>query len=222
MEIGNRPFVAAGIAALAAALSADAAIVASNARTTAVGAYSDAYSSGGYTYAQSGAQSFSLEDATQLDALRFWGSMNGFFGQGVGNIAAFEVRIWNNDFSAVVFEATVSATRVATGADNFYNQPEYQFDTAISTVLAAGSYKLNVGAVLATASGDQFVWSGGQNELGYYYTNGSPFGTWTQYSPGVNDTVGGAFEMYGQSIPGPGGVALLMGVSAMLGRRRRL
>jgi hypothetical protein len=221
--IGARLSVAMGLAALAIGATADAALVASNARTGPVGAYSDAYSSGGYTYAQSGAQSFSVEDETQVDSLRFWGSVNGFFGQGIDNITSFEVRIWNADFTAVVYQATVSASRVATGVENFFNQPEYQFDATLNTVLAAGSYNLNVGAVLAVANGDQFVWSSGLNDLGFYFTNGTPFGSWTQYSPGVNNTAGGAFEMFGETVPAPGAIALFLSAAALVtgGRRRR-
>jgi len=224
LKAAARPSVVATVACVAVSGSASAALVASNARVDVLGAYSDAFSSGGYTYGQSGAQAFSLEDATAVESIRFWGSSNGFAGQGIDNIDAFELRVWNADFTAVVYQATIAAdavVRSATGIDNLYNQPEFAFDLAHGFTLAAGDYRLNIGAVLADAAGDQFVWSVGANELGFYYTAGEPFGPWRQYTPGVNNTAGGAFEMFGETVPAPGAFALLLSAAAIAGRGSR-
>lgn len=218
------PSVVAVVASAAISGSAMAALVASNARVDALGAYSDAFSSGGYTYGQSSAQAFSLEDATAVESIRFWGSSNGFAGQGIDNIDAFEIRVWNADFSAVVYQATIDAdsvARSATGTDNLYNEPEFVFDLAHAFTLAGGDYRLNIGAVLADSAGDQFVWSSGANELGFFYTAGDPFGPWRQYTPGVNNTAGGAFEMFGETVPAPGAIALLLSAAAIAGRGNR-
>ena len=50
-------------------------IVVNNPVVDTVGFYSDAYkSSGSYTYAQSGAQGFDLEDSYTTSSLKWWGS----------------------------------------------------------------------------------------------------------------------------------------------------
>jgi DNA-binding beta-propeller fold protein YncE len=73
-------------------------IVANNPVIDTVGFYSDAFDSkGAYTYAQSGAQNFSLEDSYSTSSIRWWGSMNGFNDQGLTNIDCFQIIVWNTD-----------------------------------------------------------------------------------------------------------------------------
>ena len=65
------------------------------------------------------------------------------------------------------------------------------------------------------------MWSAGVNELGFFYAAGDPFGPWRQYTPGVNNTAGGAFEMFGEVVPAPGAFALLLSAAAIAGRGSR-
>ncbi len=77
-------------------------IVVNNPVVDTVGFYSDAFDSkGAYTYAQSGAQAFDLEDSYTTSSLRWWGSMNCFNGQGISNIDCFQIIVWNNGFGSV-------------------------------------------------------------------------------------------------------------------------
>jgi len=106
-------------------------VVVNNPVADTVGFYSDAFNSKGtYTYAQSGAQAFSLEDSYTTSSLRWWGSSNGFNDQGITNFYAFQVVVWNDDFSDQVFSTKISMTNITatpTGDENFFGQPVYEF-----------------------------------------------------------------------------------------------
>lgn len=199
-------------------------VVVNNPVADTVGFYSDAYDSkGSYAYAQSGAQEFSLEDSYTISSLRWWGSSNGFNGQGITNFSAFQIIVWNEDFTDQVFSTKInmsSITAVATGQENFFGQPEYEFFVPLSFGIGAGNYFMNIGVMLNDAAGDQFVWSQGEDEEGFWQT--SPFGqggwgSWHPLPPAIGSTAGGAFVM---TAPAPGAIALL-GLAGIVGRRRR-
>jgi formate/nitrite transporter FocA (FNT family) len=86
--------------------------------------------------------------------------------------------------------------------------------------LAAGSYYMNIGAILNDAAGDQFVWSQGQNVQDFWFTDDNGqynWGDWRQLPTFIGNTAGGAFVL---SAPAPGAIALL-GMAGLIGRRRR-
>ncbi len=207
--------------------NAHGALVASNVVADPNGSYSDAYSSNGnYTYPRSGAQAFSLEENVTLTSLRFWGSSNQLGGLGVGNIAAFEIVIWNADFTAAVSTLlipTAAVTSTATGNSNFFGGAEFLFELAIGGILSGGDYNLNIGAQLIDGAGDQFIWSQGADTESFFIADGTPFGEWHPFANGVEESPGGAFEMLGDAIPSPGATALLAMASVMgfKGRRSR-
>ncbi len=191
-----------------------------------VGFYSDGFDSkGAYNYPQSGAQSFSLEDSTTVGGLSWWGSMNGFFGQGLDNVDCFQIVVWNSTFTNQVYSKRVDISNItisSAGADSFYGQPVYEFSVDSSDVadfnLTSGSYFMNIGAILNDTQGDQFVWSQGEDVDGFWYTNSNNWGNWQPLPSQIENTAGGAFQMYAL-VPTPGAVALL-GMAGLLGRRR--
>jgi hypothetical protein len=97
-----RNFIVGLVAAVSCGSVANADfIVVNNPVVDTVGFYSDAYkSSGSYTYAQSGAQGFDLEDSYTTSSLKWWGSSNGLKSQGIGNITGFQVIVWSSDLSS--------------------------------------------------------------------------------------------------------------------------
>ena len=200
-------------------------VVVNNPVQDTVGFYSDAYDSkGGYNYPQSGAQAFSLDDSYTISSLRWWGSSNGFNGQGITNFNGFQIIVWNSDFTDQVFSTKInmsSVSTVATGEENFFGQPEYEFFIPLSFNIAEGDYFMNIGVLLNDADGDQFVWSQGEDEEDFWQT--SPFGqggwgSWHPLPPSlIGNTPGGAFVL---TAPAPGAIALL-GIAGMLTRRRR-
>jgi len=199
-------------------------IVVNNPVVDTVGFYSDAYkSSGSYTYAQSGAQGFDLEDSYTTSSLKWWGSSNGLNSQGIGNITGFQVIVWSSDFSSPVSSTNINISNISvvdTGEFNFFGEPVYEFYVPFVTQLAAGSYYMNIGAYLNDSAGDQFVWSQGQNVQDFWFTddNGQyTWGDWRSLPTFVGNTAGGAFVL---SAPAPGAIALL-GMAGLLGRRRR-
>jgi hypothetical protein len=200
-------------------------VVVNNPVADTVGFYSDAYDSkGAYAYAQSGAQGFNLEDSYTTSSLKWWGSSNGFNGQGIENFNAFQIVVWNSDFSGQVFSTKVdmnNITLVDTGDTNFFGQPVYEFYVPFVAQLAAGSYYMNIGALLSDASGDQFVWSQGQNVEDFWFTDVNGQYKWGDWRPLpttlIGNTAGGAFVL---SAPTPGAIALL-GMAGLIGRRRR-
>ncbi|MDZ4830462.1 MAG: hypothetical protein SGJ09_09740 [Phycisphaerae bacterium] len=208
---------------IAIASSATADLIVENGPVNPQGAISDAFSSGGtYANAVSIAQTFSLEDSVQLTGLSFWGSSTNFSGGDLANFSAFNVVIWNADFSQQVLNWTISLasfSTTATGNENLFNSPEYRFDTAVLGSLASGTYQMNVGAVLADGAGDAFVWSQGAEPTGVWVTTAPTFGSWLEAPPGIGEERGGAFRLDG-TIPAPGAIALL-GLAGLAGRRRR-
>ena len=199
-------------------------IVVNNPVQDTVGFYSDAFDSkGAYTYAQSGAQGFELEDAYTASSLRWWGSMNGFNDQGLTNIDCFQIIVWNPNFRTEVTNQKIDLSNIvvtATGDTNFFGQPVYEFYVPISFQIAAGNYFMNIGAQLNDAAGDQFVWSQGQNVQDFWFTdeNGSnKWGNWRPLPTFIGNTAGGAFVL---SAPTPGAIALL-GLAGLTSRRRR-
>ena len=117
-------------------------VVVNNPVQDTVGFYSDAFDSkGGYSYPQSGAQAFSLEESYTTSSLHWWGSSNGFNGQGITNFNAFQIIVWNSDFTEQVYSTKInmsSITAVATGQENFFGQPEYEFFVPLSIVIVTG------------------------------------------------------------------------------------
>lgn len=196
-------------------------VVANNPVADTVGFYSDGYDSQGqYFYAQSGAQVFSMEDSHTLSSVEFWGSMNGFNGQGLSNVDCIQVMIWTKDFSAVLFSDRIDIdtwTVADTGDYNFFGQPVYHFKTQYTNTLKAGTYAIGIGAILNDASGDQMVWSQGVNTQSFYYTSNPNWGTWQVLPLGIGNTAGGAFVL---NAPAPGALALL-GLGGLLATRRR-
>lgn len=199
-------------------------VVVNNPVSDTVGFYSDAYDSkGAYTYAQSGAQAFDLEDNHLTSSLRWWGSMNGFNGQGISNIDCFQIIVWNSGFGSQVTNQTIdlaNITATATGETNFFGEAIYEFYVPIAFQISSGSYYMNIGAQLNDAAGDQFVWSQGQDVDNFWFTdvNGQyKWGDWRPLPNFIGSTAGGAFVL---SAPSPGAIALL-GMAGLFGRRRR-
>lgn len=199
-------------------------IVVNNPVVDTVGFYSDAFDSkGAYTYAQSGAQAFDLEDSYTTSSLRWWGSMNGFNGQGISNIDCFQIIVWNSGFGSQVTNQTIdlsNITATATGETNFFGEAIYEFYAPLAFQVSSGSYFMNIGAKLNDAAGDQFVWSQGQDVDNFWFTdvNGQyKWGDWRPLPNFIGNTAGGAFVL---SAPAPGAIALL-GMAGLAGRRRR-
>lgn len=199
-------------------------IVVNNPVVDTVGFYSDAFDSkGAYTYAQSGAQAFDLEDSYTTSSLRWWGSMNGFNGQGISNIDGFQIIVWNSGFDLQVTNQTIdlaNITATATGETNFFGEAIYEFYAPLAFQVSSGSYFMNIGAQLNDAAGDQFVWSQGQDVQNFWFTDVNGQYTWGDWRPLPNfigNTAGGAFVL---SAPAPGAIALL-GMAGLAGRRRR-
>ena len=199
-------------------------VVVNNPVADTVGFYSDAFDSkGAYTYAQSGAQAFDLEDSYTTSSLRWWGSMNGFNGQGISNIDCFQIIVWDNVFDSQVTNQKIdleNVTATATGETNFFGEAIYEFYVPFSFQVSSGSYFMNIGAQLNDAAGDQFVWSQGQNVQDFWFTDENAVNKWGNWRPlptFIGNTAGGAFVL---SAPSPGAIALL-GMAGLAARRRR-
>lgn len=219
-NVGFASVLAFGVGSVA---SADF-IVVNNPVQDTVGFYSDAFDSKGtYTYAQSGAQGFSLEDAYTTSSLRWWGSMNGFNDQGLTNIDCFQIIVWNSAFDSTVTNQKIDISSIvvtATGDTNFFGQPVYEFFVPLSFQIATGSYFMNIGAQLNDSTGDQFVWSQGQDVDNFWFTDENGINKWGNWRPlpnSIGSTAGGAFVL---SAPTPGAIALL-GIAGLVTRRRR-
>lgn len=199
-------------------------IVVNNPVADTVGFYSDAFDSkGSYTYAQSGAQAFELEDSYTTSGLRWWGSLNGFNGQGISNIDCFQIIVWDSAFNSQIHSQRIdleNLTVVDTGETNFFGQPVYEFYTPIQFSIASGNYFMNIGAQLNDGAGDQFVWSQGQDVDNFWYTNINgqyQWGDWRPLPNFIGSTAGGAFVL---TAPSPAAIAL-MGMAGLVGARRR-
>lgn len=223
MRFGN--VISVLVAAMFGSVANAEFIVANNPVADTVGFYSDAYDSkGAYTYAQSGAQAFELENNYTTSSIRWWGSMNGFNRQGISNIDCFQIIVWSSGFNSQITNQTFdleNITMTATGETNFFGEPIYQFYVPVSFEISSGSYYMNIGAQLNDAAGDQFVWSQGQDIDNFWYTNINGAYKWGDWRPLPNTligtTAGGAFVL---SAPSPGAIALI-GMAGLLGRRRR-
>ena len=221
INVGVATVLALGVGSVASAEF----IVVNNPVQDTVGFYSDAFDSkGAYTYAQSGAQGFSLEDSYTTSSLRWWGSMNGFNDQGLTNIDCFQIIVWDSNFDSQVSSQRIdlaNITVVDTGDFNFFGQPVYEFYVPLSFEISAGNYFMNIGAQLNDAAGDQFVWSQGQNVEDFWFTDENGQNKWGDWRPLpttlIGNTAGGAFVL---SAPTPGAIALL-GMAGLFGRRRR-
>lgn len=220
-------FVAsAAIAALTVAAASQAALIDSNlpmtnAQGQAEGAFSDAISSGGsYFYGQALAQTVNVSQGYNLSQLTFWGSSENFIQSGLANIVGFQMVIYSADFSSVVVSKTWALGDMQvtpTGALNSDGGIEYQFAGNLTGGIAAGEYRMSVGAILADGEGDAFIWSQGEDASGLYYSVGAGFGTdWTPAPEGYS----GSFLLFG-NVPGPGALALLGLAGLSAGRRRR-
>jgi hypothetical protein len=210
-------------ASICGAVNADF-IVVNNPVVDTVGFYSDAFDSkGSYTYAQSGAQAFSLEDSYTTSSLKWWGSMNGFNDQGISNIDCFQIIVWDSNFNSQVFSQRIDLSNITmtdTGDFNFFGQPVYEFFVPLAFQISSGNYFMNIGAQLNDAAGDQFVWSQGEDVDGFWFTdeNGqNKWGDWRPLPNFIGNTAGGAFVM---TAPAPSAIALL-GLAGIVGRRRR-
>lgn len=199
-------------------------VVANNPVVDTVGFYSDAFDSkGAYTYAQSGAQGFELEDAHLTSSIRWWGSMNGFNGQGLTNIDCFQIIVWNPGFTSIVTSQRIDISQITitnTGQENFFGQFVYEFYVPFAVQLDAGSYFMNIGAQLNDPTGDQFVWSQGQAVNQFWFTDANGqynWGDWRPLPTFIGNTAGGAFQL---NAPTPGAIAL-MGLAGLVGQRRR-
>ena len=199
-------------------------VVVNNAVADTVGFYSDSYDSkGSYTYAQSGAQKFELKNDYTMSSIRWWGSSNGFNGQGISNIDCFQIIVWDNVFDSQVTNQKIdleNVTATATGETNFFGEAIYEFYVPFSFQVSSGSYFMNIGAQLNDAAGDQFVWSQGQNVQDFWFTDENAVNKWGNWRPlptFIGNTAGGAFVL---SAPSPGAIALL-GMAGLAGRRRR-
>ena len=219
--------------AIAAALAVTPAngefVVVNNPLFDETGNYSDAFGTNGTTeYRTSWAQQFTLDQGYTLSSIRWWGGVNGFFGDGIQSITGFQVIVWNQDFTQQIHNINLSVgdyTMTDSGMDNFFGQDVYTFYTPVSLELNAGTYNMNIGAWYADAgvAHDQFVWSTGQhssNGMPTYYTeNASVYGVWGQW----HEYIGGTFNAGGAmvlSAPTPGAIALL-GFAGLVGGRRR-
>lgn len=199
-------------------------IVVNNPVEDTVGFYSDAFDSkGSYEYPQSGAQAFDTEDTYTMSSLKWWGSSNGFNGEGISNIDAFQIIVWDESFENQVWSSKINLEQISlvdTGETNFFGQPVYSFYIPVSFTLDSGSYFMNIGAMLNDSDGDQFVWSQGEDDENFWQT--SPFGqggwgSWHLLPPSIGNTAGGAFVM---TAPAPGAIALI-GLAGLVTRRRR-
>ncbi len=218
-------FVAStALAALTVVSASQAALIDSNLPMTnasgqATGYAADAISSGGsYFYSQALAQTFTASQGYNLTQLTFWGSSENFVQPGLANFAGFQAVIYSADFSTVIATKTWTLAQLqvtATGALNPQGGIEYQFAGNLTGGLAAGTYRLSVGAILVNGQDDAFIWSNGEANSGLYYSIGANFGTnWS-----ANDTGSGSFLLFG-NVPSPGALALL-GLAGLTGRRRR-
>ncbi len=212
-------------ASITSAATAD--VIYENAPTSTLGSVAEAFSSNGsYAFGQSLAQQFSLEDSFNLSSLSWWGSSQNFSGGDLANFSAFEIVIWNSDFSAQVASFTIGLGSIGateTGQTSFFGSKEYLFSAAIGGTLGPGVYNMNIGAVLANGGGDAFIWSAGTDQTGRFFTSPSqPWGTWKQIPPGIGDDGFGSFRLEGTIVPAPGAIALLglAGFATLRGRRR--
>lgn len=196
-----------------------------NGAGAAEGIYSDAYSTNGNQfYGQSIATGFSVNNSWNLTQLTFWGFSENFFQAGLGNVAGFQMQILSADFSTVVVNQTWTLAQLAVQATgNIGNTGgiEYQFAGTIAGAITAGSYWLNVGFIANDPNGDGWAWTTGMNAasaVGAAFSDGD--GGWTNWA--VNEQQASLSHiLFGQIVPAPGALALLMAGGLAGGTRRR-
>lgn len=192
------------------------------------GNYSDAFGTNGTTeYKQSWSQSFSTEEDYNLSSIRWWGGVNGFFGDGISNVVGFQIIIWNQNFTQQVHNISIysgSYSQVNTGEFNFFGQEVYEFSSPLNVFLSEGNYNMNIGAWYANPNPghDQFVWVKGSlsEESSSHYTESASlngvWGNWREWQGG-SFSEGGAFVL---TAPSPATVAMI-GLAGLVSRRRR-
>ncbi|HMN95411.1 MAG TPA: hypothetical protein PKC43_04270 [Phycisphaerales bacterium] len=207
--------------ALAAAIgsAAGASVLASALPASPDGAFTDAWASGGsYFYGQTIAAQFTLAFDSTIDGFTVWGSSENFLFPGLNNVAGVEVVIWNSDFSLQVLGAVIAGgdlSIAATGNANSNGGIEYRIGGDLAGFLAAGTYHLNVGAILLDPDGDAFSWS---TSVGSGFSANFFDGLgWAAF----DDLDVPAFELLGSVVPAPGALALFGALGAVPARRRR-
>lgn len=210
--------------AMSVAPAAMAGVVFQSLSTNATGARSNAYSSGGtYFNSVSTGQRFSIEDDVILDGITFWGSGQNLTGSQLTGFTGYEIIIWNEGFGSIAAQWTIAAadlTSTATGEQNIAGGLEYALRGSIAGTLAAGTYIMNIGAFQSDPNGDAFVWSTGQIEGGWWFTQNPSWGTWVEAPFSISAEPGGAFQLEGTVVPAPG-VWALLGLAGRVTRRRR-
>lgn len=200
-----------------------------NAQGMATGQFSDCYlSNGTYFNGQTIATPFSTSQAYNLTQLTWWGFSENFFQAGLENIAGFQVRILDSTQTNVLVNQVWMLPQLAiqaTGNLGTTGGIEYQFAGALNHFLASGSYWLNIGFIAVDGSEDGWLWSDGMNPpgpLGAAYSIGAFQGDagWSAWN---NELQGGMSHiLFGQAVPGPGALSLLVVGGLMTRRRRRL
>lgn len=209
--------------------------------------YSDAFSSGGTNWQrQSLAQGFTTTEDHRLESLKWWGSMNNYFQEGLSNLAGFEIVVFNEDFSQQVATRIVpiESVRVTdTGSPNLGGTHQ-EFFAPLDLQLAAGTYRINIGALYYETNPpgnpwgngggfDQWTWTDAmdfdpdlpQMTNLFLTANFPPFFNWGEWTergelpPFMRSQAqGGSVVIY--AVPEPGAIALL-GISAFMFSRRR-
>lgn len=149
--------------ALAVAGAAPAGLLAAAWPQSPNGQATDAWSSSGsYVAGQTIAAAFTLERSVRVERFTVWGASSALSIPGLDNVTAAEVLLWNADFSAAVAAATYGVadlTATPTGETTDSGGIQYQISGLIDLLLPAGTYHLNVGAVLVDGGSDPFLWS---------------------------------------------------------------
>lgn len=201
-------------------VSANAAVLWDNGHLDPDGYFSDAYSSGGaYWYAQSVADSFTLGVDSTIENIQFWGSSENFVSPDLDNMPNFEINIFDSSWNLVYSSspATGSLTPTITGGVNGLGGNEYEMNFALSQALSAGTYYLNIGAVLTDGGLDAWAWSNGSNDGNLHLEFFDGFG-FNEFA-GAGDA---AFVISGTPVPEPATMALLaLGAGALAARRRK-
>jgi len=153
---------------------------------TPEGEHTDAWSSAGsYAAGQTIAAKIVLERSARLERVTVWGASSAWTTPGLDNVSDVEVLLWNADFSEVVLGGIFpvgSLEAVATGEVTSAGGVQYQISGEVDATLPAGTYYLNVGAVLVEGGADPFSWSTSAD--GSLWINAFDEAGWTE-DPGV-------------------------------------
>jgi hypothetical protein len=130
---------------------------------TPEGQATDAWSSAGsYAAGQTIAAQVLLPRSARLERITVWGASSGWTTPGLDNVSAVEVLLWNADFSRIVLGRTFGVQDLEadpTGEVTKAGSVQYQISGTVDALLPAGTYHLNVGAVLVDGGSDPFNWS---------------------------------------------------------------